>query len=272
MLGAHAGISDDQIVAKLSERCNELGLDVISTGNILGFLMDVTEHGWLPERFHDELTLRWGDHRSMLELMEKIAHRRGAGDLLAEGLPALAHELGPRARAHAFHAKGMEYAAWNPKGVAPMGLSYLTSTRGACHLFGQAPGGQNVQAMFDSAGDCLLVRTLTDRGTLARLVSAVLGRRYDEGDLFRIGARIINLEKCFNWREGFQRRDDSRFPSGLTVHPVAPAQEPFTEAWLEASLNAYYRRRGWDTATSKPERRTLEGLGLAFAARELYES
>ena len=269
MLGACCGVSDENVLPRLIEACNEAGLDIISMGNVLAFLMDATARGALPSPALDSVRLEAGDHAGMLELIERTASRTGVGDLLSQGVRAVAAALGGRADAYAFHSKGLEYAAWNPKGFAPMALSYVTSTRGACHLFGQAAGGQSAQAMLDSAGDCFLVRNFTERAMLARLITAVVGRRYDEGSLFRLGARVVTLEKCFNWREGFGREDDRAVPACLEREPASRAEQRFTEAWLEGALATYYRVRGWDPRTSRPTRATLSSLGLDFVLSEL---
>jgi aldehyde:ferredoxin oxidoreductase len=281
MLGANCGLSDEEVIPRLASRCNEAGLDIITMGNILGFLMDLGERGRLPEGFLDRTAdlggrdLTWGDWRAMESLIDRVAQRAGAGEVISRGVAILADELGHGVDAFAFHSKGHELAAWNPKGSSPMALSYATASRGACHLTGQTVVGQDRQAMNDSVGGCYFVRRLTDYGLLARLVSAVLGRELDSEALHRVGDRTINLEKCFNWREGFTAADDRRIPRALASEPVPPgdgAEPHFTTASFEAALTSYYRRRGWDAETSRPLRPTLERLGLGFAADDLEAS
>ncbi len=284
MLGANCGLSDETLIPRLSEKCNELGLDIITMGNILGFLMDLRSRRRLPEGFLEldrdrepetagELT--WGGWRAMERVIELTAARRGPGEAISRGLAALAGELGGGAESWAFHAKGHEYAGWNPKGSGPMALSYATATRGACHLTGQTVVGQDRQAMNDSLGGCYFVRRITDYDLLARLVSAVVGREYGSEELHRAGRRTLTLEKCFNWREGFTARDDRRIPAALAAEPVPPGEggePPFTRAAFEHALSSYYRMRGWDGETSRPLRPALERLGLGFAADEVEGS
>lgn len=132
MLGSNCGISDEKVIPRLSERCNELGLDIISMGNIAGFLMDMKQRRRLPSDFFTpplSHELEWGEWRAVEELIERAAHRRGEGDVIADGLAALATELGGQASHFAFHVKGQECAGWNPKGMMPMALSYATASR-----------------------------------------------------------------------------------------------------------------------------------------------
>jgi len=42
----------------------------------------------------------------------------------------------------------------------------------------------------------------------ARMLSALTGREINQFDLIKISERVLNLEKCFNVREGFTRKDD----------------------------------------------------------------
>jgi aldehyde:ferredoxin oxidoreductase len=84
----------------------------------------------------------------------------------------------------------------------------------------------------------------------------VTGERMSSGHLQEIGARIFNLERMFNMREGFTAKDDtlpfrllheSTFKHMSGGHP------------LPQLLPRYYKNRGWD-ADGVPTRRTLERL------------
>jgi aldehyde:ferredoxin oxidoreductase len=269
MLGANCGLSDEAAIPRLAEACNEQGLDVISMGNVLGFLMDARARGLVPAGFLGGQDLRWGDWRGMEALIERTGARSGVGDLLSQGVEAVARAAGRAAEAIAFHAKGHEFAGWNPKGEPAMGLAYATASRGACHLFGEHPGGQDRQALLDSIGGCYFVRRMTDYEILARLVSAVVGRTYTEAGLVAVGERVVNLERCFNAREGFTADDDRRSPAALTREPLAGAAQGCSEEWLAHALTTCYQSRGWSRETGLPGRATLERLGLGFAAADL---
>jgi len=65
-------------------------------------------------------------------LLHDIAHRRGEGDLLAEGSRRVAESLGkPRV---SMSVKSLELPAYDPRGAYGMALAYATSNRGGCHL------------------------------------------------------------------------------------------------------------------------------------------
>jgi aldehyde:ferredoxin oxidoreductase len=84
----------------------------------------------------------------------------------------------------------------------------------------------------------------------------ITGERMSSGHLQEIGARIFNLERMYNLREGFTAKDDtlpfrllheSTFKHMRGGHP------------LPQLLPRYYKNRGWD-ADGVPTRRTLERL------------
>lgn len=105
---------------------DELGMDTISTGGVLGFAMELQEKGlW-------DCGLRFGQTDNIAEIIESIAYRRGAGDHLAEGTRRLAQRFG--GKEFAINAKGLELAAYEPRGAVGQGLGYATANRGGCHL------------------------------------------------------------------------------------------------------------------------------------------
>jgi len=86
--------------------------------------------------------------------------------------------------------------------------------------------------------------------------------------LFLVGERIVNLERAFNVREGFSRKDDT-LPERLLREPVPrpPSKGQIFE--LDKLLDDYYTVREWDIETGIPTRKKLEGLGLKDVADEL---
>jgi aldehyde:ferredoxin oxidoreductase len=171
LMGANLGHTDLAMVCRLNEACDLLGMDTISCGGTLGFAMELSERGML------ESDLRFGKTDNLLQTVDDIAHRRGLGDELAEGSMRVAMRRG--GLEFAPQAKGMEFAAYEPRGAVGHGLGYAVSNRGACHINGgymiffEATGGLTMdpltplgkpgltvfqQNMFDavaSAGCCI---------------------------------------------------------------------------------------------------------------------
>ena len=81
MLGANLEIGDTTEAVCLGLTCDILGLDTISAGAVLSFACEAADRGLL------KLETTWGDGAGLSALLDDIAHRRGVGDLLADGVP-----------------------------------------------------------------------------------------------------------------------------------------------------------------------------------------
>src|SRR6202789_3369590 len=88
-LGSLCGVGDADVVLRASQRCDELGLDTISTGGTIAFAMECVERQWL-----DEPWLKFGDSEALLRAIDMIGAREGLGNLLAEGSRKAAHKIG----------------------------------------------------------------------------------------------------------------------------------------------------------------------------------
>jgi aldehyde:ferredoxin oxidoreductase len=266
MFGSNLLVSDLGGLLKEIYVGDDYGMDIISAGNVIGFLMENYEKGNIDRAFLDGIDLTWGNVDAVLQMIDKIAYRDGIGDLASKGVKAVAEEIGKDSHKFAIHVKGHELAAWNVHVDPGMGISYVTSNRGACHLNGKNPEHQNSTAMIDSTGVCLFAGDGFGENGLTNLLTAVTGIRWTKEDYLKAGERVYNLEKMFNFREGFEREDDwlpdRFFEEPLTMGPGKDAvlvRDEFTKM-----LDEYYGKRGWDPETSKPTRTKLENLGLAF--------
>ncbi|HID91090.1 TPA: hypothetical protein EYP44_03920, partial [Candidatus Bathyarchaeota archaeon] len=77
------GFADIQMADLLRDR---LGLDTISTGNIIGFAMECFEKGLITARETAGPDLRFGNGEAMVRMVERIARRdTPIGGVLAEG-------------------------------------------------------------------------------------------------------------------------------------------------------------------------------------------
>lgn len=126
LLGPNLEIFDPVAIAQWNDSCGLLGLDSISTGNVLGWAMEATEKGLIDS------ALEFGKQTNIEECINDIAHRKGLGNELAEGTKILSEKYG--GKDFAIHVKGMEIAAYDPRGAWGQGLSYAVANRGGCHL------------------------------------------------------------------------------------------------------------------------------------------
>jgi aldehyde:ferredoxin oxidoreductase len=255
MLGSNLLINDMAGLLKAIYLTDDLGLDAISAGNIIGFLMEAYEKGMIDQSFLDGIDLQWGSVEPTLALIEKMARREGIGDLASKGVRALSEKIGQGSEKFAIHVKGHELAAHNIQANPPRALCYATANRGACHLNGDNIPMQNTRAMLDSTGLCFFAALEPALEEPTRLLlSAITGLEHEKADFERTGERVFNLEKMFNYREGFRREDDGLpdrfFEDAFTIGPKKGAvlhREQF-----ETMLTQYYEDRGWDPKTTKP--------------------
>ena len=265
MLGSNLLISDMAGMLKAIYNIDDLGLDQISTGNVIGFLMEAYEKGVIDQTFLDGINLKWGGVDATLAMIDKIASRNGVGDLASKGVKALSRQIGQGSEKFAIHVKGHELAAHNIQANPPRGLCYVTANRGACHLNGDNIAMQNTRAMLDSIGLCLFpTREPALEEPMLSLLSAITGREYDKAEFTKTGERVFNLEKMLNYREGFRREDDRLpdrfFEDAFTIGPKKGAV--LDREQFEAGLTQYYKDRGWDPDTTKPGESKLKELGL----------
>ena len=133
MFGSNQLIDDLPSIIQANILCDKLGLDTISTGNVIGFIMECFERELISSRETEGIEIRFGDPEASLSAIEMIAYRQGFGDILAEGVKAISERIGKDSDRFAMHVKGMEFPAYEPRGAFGSGLSYAVSPRGACH-------------------------------------------------------------------------------------------------------------------------------------------
>ncbi len=273
--GAQCGIDDLPAIIEANSHCNDLGLDTISAGSTIACAMELSEKGYLAS------DLRFGRADQLVPTIEAMAYRRGVGSDMADGSLRLAAKYGHPELS--MSAKGLEMPAYDPRGMQGQGLLYATSNRGGCHMRGNMLGvevlgvpklvdrfqvqgksgfvilHQNLAAAIDSLVLCKFTNLGVSEEYFARVLSAVTGIPYATGDLIKVGERVWNLEKLFNLREGFSRRDDTLPPRLLNEAASGPSQGWVVQ--LEPMLEEYYRARGWDR-DGVPTRRKLVELEL----------
>ena len=101
---------------------DDLGVDAISTGNVIGFLWEAYEKGMIDQKFLDGIDLTWGSVDATLAMIDKIASRDGVGDLASKGVKALSRQIGQGSEKFAIHVKGHELAAHNIQAAAKSAL------------------------------------------------------------------------------------------------------------------------------------------------------
>jgi aldehyde:ferredoxin oxidoreductase len=89
------------------------------------------------------------------------------------------------------------------------------------------------------------------------------------GYLLQVGERIYNLERAFNTREGFERKDDT-LPQRFLNEPLKNAGPSEGQVFrnLGGLLDEYYEVRGWNS-NGIPTPEKLKELGLKEAVEDM---
>ncbi len=271
LLGSNLGIADFDLMMAAIELCDAMGLDSISAGGSIGFAMEAFQRGLLtPEKF-DGLTLEWGDGEAAIELIRKIAYKEGqAGKFLAQGVSAMAKELGGSAADFACVVKGKEMAAHDPRGDKPRGVSYAMGTCGGDHHEGNSPGGQAKRCLHNSLVICSFVGGYWSPKMFVDMLNPLCGWDMDEAELMATARRIRTLERCFNVREGTSRKDDT-LPKRMLTEPLPEGPKKgsvFSPEEMKKVQDDYYAYFGWDD-NGIPTEATLNELGLEFTIADV---
>jgi aldehyde:ferredoxin oxidoreductase len=281
---------------RADELCDDLGLDTISTGNTIGFAYELYEKGLINKSDTDGLELLYGKHEPMIALVKKIAMRQGIGDLLAEGTMRVAAKLDKGSDVYAMHVKGMELPAYEPRGAKSQGYNYATASVGASHCYGYAAqdvfgapfphptdrfdeGNADI-VIFNQNGaatnECGVVCTFAGGWGWAQLYGKMLAAARgiddfkDDAYLAKVGDRMFNLERAFNIRQGFGRKDDY-LPERIRTEPLHTREAKGEGQFVSHSdefLDKYYSLRGW-TKQGVPTEKKLKELGLDFVIKDM---
>ena len=128
--------SMDTILAS-NHLVNDLGMDTIEVGSIIAWAMELYEKGILTDEDTDGLKLEWGNDAAVLEMIQRLAFRKGIGDILAEGPLRAADTIGPQSLPYLIHVKGMSNLHSDERPTPSLALNIAVSTRGADHLRGR---------------------------------------------------------------------------------------------------------------------------------------
>ena len=274
-------------IALANQLCNEYGVDTISAGVIIAFLMEASEKGLIDEQ------INWGDPHAIVRLVSQLAHREGIIAEAADGFPQWADRINAD---FCMAIKGVELPMHEPRGKQGLGLSYATTPRGANHMEGMhdtmlASDSPSPEIGVDHAYDRF---TLADKAQPAKvfedlrsfdnsvvlccftaqavgenysyplirsLLEAATGYTVDGAEMLRIGERAYAAMRLLSGRCGHTIEEDglpARFAEPLPAG--ASADHPVDPAILKRTIAQYYEARGFDRFGPTDE--TLRELGM----------
>ena len=288
MLGLATGVLDADSVLEIEWLVNNLGMDSISFGETVSWLMELYEDGLVSKEELDGLREepRFGNPEAVKQLAMLVAERRGIGAVLAEGVEKAAKIIG-RGGDRAVHVKGLESAAWDPRGRRGFAVSYATADVGASHLRGwprpherpsKGPAREMVRSIIEDRDH----KALLDSLGLCAFVP------YEDDEITRMYRAVTGLEKTIEelrlvgWRTEALARIHAALAARVPEHDTVPKRwmEPIPEGplrgekaaldWndLREAIREFYRQRGYHEEYGVPLPQTLEKLGLGFAKKD----
>ena len=307
-LGSTCGVSDIVAVSRANELCNAYSLDTIGTGLAISFAMECFEEELLNLDDTGGIDLRFGNADAMIEMVEKIAHREGLGDILAEGLLPAAAKIGNGAEKYAVHAKGQAQPMHEPRFKRGLAIGYAVSPTGADHCHSlhdtgliqpgedgfQQDGGLRGMGVLESVPleslgpekvrasmytqisqtmtNCALICMFTGWSLpdLTDMLRAATGWDMTQFELLKVGERALNLARVFNMREGLTVEDDALCERSYgPTQGGALAEGGIDRDELEQAVHTFYGMMGWDAKTGVPTLGKLQELDVAWAAEQL---
>ncbi|SFZ97694.1 Tungsten-containing aldehyde:ferredoxin oxidoreductase [hydrothermal vent metagenome] len=234
-LGAHLGITDLDLIAKMDALMDDLGVDSIELGVCLGLAVDAG-------------ILEFGDGEKAYDLVKNdIPNGTPLGRILASGSGNLGKIYG---LVRVPVVKNQSIPAYEPRAIKGQGVTYATTPMGADHTAGYAvatnilnSGGyldplkkdgqvelsRNLQiasAAIDSTGMCIFVAfaALSDEACLPALIdmlNARFGIELTADDVTNLGKSILKTEREFNIKAGLTSADD-RLPEFMKYEALPP--------------------------------------------------
>ena len=263
-LGSLCGVGDGDAVLRASQRCDELGIDTISTGGTIAFAMECVERGLL-----DQPWLTFGSGEAVIRAIDLIGRREGIGRLLGEGSRRAALAIGHGSMAFAPQVKGLEIPGYEPRALQTMALGFAVGARGADHnrsgayevdfsdkvdrrhatldSVRHAIETEDRSALMDSLILCKFLRgVFADFYTEASdMLRQVTGWDVTAGELRETARRIVAAKREVNLLAGWTREEDTLPERFLTTPLPGDPAAALTHDCLQELVTEYHRQRGW---------------------------
>ena len=244
--------------------CKDYGLDPVSAGSVLGACAELKS---------GKINVR--------ELETLLA---GIGEGSEPGKGARKYLLTRKREDLSMDVKGLELGGFDPRGIRGQALAYATSCHGGDYLTAFMVGPEvlgkpllldrfnlkgkagilqvfeNWTAVLDSLVFCPFSIFAVNEELCSALLHSGAGMEVSPAELMKAGERIWNLERIYNLRAGFTRKDDA-LPERFFGAGSEERGDGIPRQEFEVSLQEYYRYRGWNK-DGVPSQGKLRELGL----------
>jgi aldehyde:ferredoxin oxidoreductase len=215
LCGPNCDSYDLDYIAQVDRICDEYGVDALEIGCSLAICME-------------EGKIAWGDQKAALNLLsEMVEGKTEMGKLLANGAAALGQAINAK---RIPVVKKQSLAAYDPRGLKGIGVTFAASPMGADHTYGNPVGlpvdgtrkegnlelSRNVQigaAFSDNLGCDFGIRCgAQDPEIFPNIFAGRFGGEWNMDKIMGIAVETIRMELAFNKAAGFTDADD-KLPS-----------------------------------------------------------
>ena len=225
LLGTNCGIKEPDDLARLNAIANDLGIDTIETGAMVGVLMEAGVG-------------EFGDVGFITGVLEEIRNGTEQGRLWAQGTALVGEHYGVE---RVPVIKRQAISAYDPRVIEVTGITMMLTAQGADHTAGNVPkmetadksveeivaashDAQVMCAATDSLGLCVFGRTVTtvQLDAITDAINAAVGTGLDASFFHELGRETLRLEREFNRAAGFTNEDDE-LPEFFYREALAPS-------------------------------------------------
>ena len=257
-------------------------------------------NGLIDEKTTGGLRLGWGDSKAIVRLAEMIIAREGFGDVLADGVKRAAERIGRGSERFAVHAGGQELPMHDSRLDPGFAVAYQCEPTPGRHtiscylyagLFGVAKRFPEAKRMIRAAkgktardvrrytaasyymqlvncGGMCMFGAVTSTLPVVEYLNAATGWNLTPDEYLATGARILNLRKAFNVREGIAAKDHHLSRRALDAAELGKGPLKGVRIDMDRLMKEFFDTAGWDLATGGPTAQRMKELGLeAFAER-----
>jgi aldehyde:ferredoxin oxidoreductase len=284
MMGSNLFVDDLEALVRWNIMVNDLGMDCISLGCVLGVFLEAVERKLIeidynrlgfekdPEKDHYNI---WGVTSAIENLIKLIAFRKGIGNDLAEGVRIFCEKNSLSNDLH-LHSKGLEIPGHEPRSNNMTALDFATSSRGAYHGFEPfhlsfathykkelglterinpfavdeaviaVKKIQDACEAYTATGGCIFGFFYSPEiKPWVDALNAITGRSYTVDKWVQIGEDLFNMKRIYNIQCGITSKDDS-IGSRFSI-PIPKGGTKQNIPPLKEMLKKYYEVRKWDS-------------------------
>lgn len=270
------GVSDLEFALEMNYYLNQVGLDSLSTSEVIGWLMECQEKGLITPDEVEGIDISWGEKEKIREIVEMITFRKGIGNDFAEGATKFSQKFSEDIRKLVMQVKGLAIICGDPRGLKAYGLTYAIASRGGDHLraepffelterWNEAKnrfGTEKAADRLAEEGKAALVTysekiaLLTDCMTMCKNIGLCMdilnlnnasnlliygtGINYTPEYLKSILAEAVERDYNLNRRFGL-KKDDDTLPERFVKEPLMEGPTSGSIVNIEKMVNEYYK-------------------------------